>query len=147
MAFVARLLLLAGAAGMALSALLPWVTIGGRLGLDLGLIGAKVTLGSRTVSGTETSLWPAIVGVAAVVAALAVVNVGRNLLLVLGLVVVAGGGALLYYAANVVDIEAGKRDPIQRALADALISSSVGPGPALLLAAGIAIVTGALLAR
>jgi hypothetical protein len=147
MAFVARLLLLTGAAGMALSALLPWVTLSGHLGLNLGTIGGRVTFGSRTVSGTETSLWPAIVAVSAVVAILAVLNVAQRLLLVLGLIVVAGGGALLYYVSNVVDIEAGKRDAIQQALANALISSSAGPGPALLLASGIAIVMGALLAR
>jgi hypothetical protein len=147
MAFVARLLLLAGAAGMALSALLPWVTLSGRLGLSLGTIGGQVTFGSRTVSGTETSLWPAIIAVSAVVAILAVLNVARGLLLALGLIVVAAGGALLYYVSNVVDIETGKRDAIQRALADALISSSPGPGPAVLLASGVTILLGALLAR
>jgi hypothetical protein len=147
MTFVARLLLLAGATGMAVSALLPWVTVRGAVGLDLGAIGADVTLGSKTVSGTETSLWPAIVAVAAVVAILALLNVARRLLIALGLIVIVAGGALLYYVANVVEIEGDKRDAVQQALSDALISSSTGPGPGLLLASGIAIVVGALLSR
>jgi len=52
MGFVSRLLLLGGATGLALSAVLPWVTIKG-LGLELGPIGAEVSPGSRTVGGLD----------------------------------------------------------------------------------------------
>lgn len=140
-----RILALAGAAAVALAALLPWVSIRG-LGLDLQTIGAQVLPGDRTVSGTDTSLWPVLLAVAGLVALLALLGVARRALLVLGLVVVAGGGALLYYLANVIDIEAGGGSQIERLLTDALVSSSVGPGAPLLVAGGIAIVAGAVLA-
>jgi hypothetical protein len=141
-----RLLLLAGAFGLALSVLLPWVTVRGLpLRLDLGAVGAEITPGSMTVAGVETSLWPVCVGVAAVVFVLTLLNVARRLLAVLGLLVAAGGGALVYYTANVVDIETSDGGPIARAVADALVESSTGPGPPLVLASGIAIVAGALL--
>jgi hypothetical protein len=144
--FVSRLLLLAGAAGMALSALLPWVTIRG-IGLDLGLVGAEVSPGARTVSGIDTSIWPVILAVAGLVAILALLNIARKLLLVLGLFVVAAGGGLLYYVSNAVEIEASGRSAIEQLIADAVITSSTGPGTPLLIASGLAIVVGALLAR
>ena len=146
MTFVSRLLLLAGAAGMALSALLPWVTIKG-IGLDLGLVGAELSPGARTVSGIDTSVWPVILAVAGLVAILALLNLARKLLLVLGLLVIAAGGGLLYYVSNAVDIEAGGRSGIEQLIADAVITSSTGPGTPLLIASGLAIVVGALLAR
>jgi hypothetical protein len=146
MSFVSRLLLLGGAAGLALSVLLPWVTIKG-LGLHLGPIGAEVSPGSRTVNGIDTSLWPVLLGAAAVVVILALLNVARKLLVVLGLIVVAGGGALLYYLSNVIEIESSGGSQIDKLFAQALISSSVGPGAPLLIASGIAIVAGSLLAR
>jgi hypothetical protein len=141
-----RLLLLAGAAGLALSVVLPWVTVSGLpLSLDLGVIGADITPGSKTVAGVETSVWPVLVGVAAVVAVLALLNAAYKLLAVVGVVVAAAGGALVYYCANVVDIETKDSGPIAQALANALIESSTGPGPWLILASGIAIFVGALL--
>ncbi|MEY2513125.1 MAG: hypothetical protein QOJ89_483 [bacterium] len=146
MTFVSRLLLLAGAAGMALSALLPWVTIKG-IGLDLALVGAEVSPGARTVSGIDTSIWPVILAVAGLVAILAVLKLARKLLLVLGLLVVAAGGGLLYYVSNAVEIEAEGRGAIEQVIADAVITSSTGPGTPLLIASGLAIVGGALLAR
>jgi hypothetical protein len=146
MRFASRLLLLAGACAMALSALLPWVTIKG-VAIDLGAIGAQVSPGARTVTGTETSIWPVILAIGAVVAILAVLSVARRLLLVLGLIVVAGAGALLYYVSNVVEIEVGGRSAIEQLVATAVITSSTGPGVPLLLAGGVAIVIGALLAR
>jgi hypothetical protein len=146
MSFVSRLLLLGGAAGLALSVLLPWVTIKG-LGLELGPIGAEVTPGSRTVAGLDTSLWPVLLGVGAVVAILGLLNVARKLLLGLGLIVVAGGGALLYYLSNVIEIESSSGSQIEKLFAQALITSSVGPGAPLIIASGIAILAGALLAR
>ena len=146
MALVSRILLLAGAAGLALAAVLPWVTIEG-LGLDLGPIGAEVAPGARTVNGTDTSLWPVVLGIGAVVAALAVLNLARKALLVIGLVVIAAGAALLYYLSNVIEIESGDGSQIEQLLTQALVSSSVGPGAPLLIGGGIAIVAGALLAR
>jgi hypothetical protein len=145
---VGRLLLLAGSLGLALSVLLPWVTVEGlALSLDLGVVGAEITPGSRTVAGVETSVWPVCVGVAALVFALTLLNVAHRLLAVVGLLVTAAGGALLYYCANVIDIETSDSGPIARAIADALVSSSTGPGPPLVLASGIAILAGALLSR
>jgi hypothetical protein len=145
MTFVSRLLLLAGAAGMALSALLPWVTING-IGLDLGLVGAEVSPGARTVSGIDTSVWPVILAVAGLVAILALLKLARKLLLVLGLLVVAAGGGLLYYVSNAVELETDGRSGIEQLIADAVIKSSTGPGTPLLIASGLAIVVGALLA-
>ncbi|MGI9100502.1 MAG: hypothetical protein ACR2H2_18775 [Solirubrobacteraceae bacterium] len=141
-----RLLLLAGAAGLALSVLLPWVTVKGlALNLDLGVVGADITPGSRTVAGVETSVWPVAVGVAAVVFVLTLLNVARMLLAVLGLLVTAAGGGLLYYTANVIDIETRDGGPIAQAIANAVVESSTGPGPPLILASGIAILAGALM--
>ncbi len=146
MAFAARMLLLAGAAGMALSVLLAWVTIGG-IGLDLGPIGAEVAPGARTVAGIDTSIWPGILVVAGIVAVLALLNLARKLLLVLGLLVVAAAGALLFYVSNVIEIEGGGRGAIEQLVAEAVVTSSTGPGTPVLLASGLAIVAGALLAR
>jgi len=144
-AFVSRFLLLGGAAGLALAALVPWVTIRG-LELRLGPVGAEVSPGGRTVNGTDTSLWPFLLGVAAVVVILALLNVARKVLLTVGLLVVAAGGALLYYLSNVVEIESSGSNAIEKLIADAVISSSVGPGAPLIIAGGIAIVAGAVLA-
>jgi hypothetical protein len=101
-----RLLLLAGAAGLVLSVLLPWVTVRGLpLSLDLSIVGASIAPGSKTVSGVETSVWPVLVGAAAVVVVLTLLNAPYKLLAVVGVAVAAAGGALLYYCAHVVDIE------------------------------------------
>jgi hypothetical protein len=141
-----RLLLLAGAAGLVLSVLLPWVTVRGLpLSLDLSIVGASIAPGSKTVSGVETSVWPVLVGAAAVVVVLTLLNAAHKLLAVVGVAVAAAGGALLYYCAHVVDIETSDQGPVARALADALVESSTGPGPPLVLAGGIAILAGALM--
>ena len=133
---------------MAVSVLLTWVTIDGpSIALDLPLIGAEVSPRSRTIAGTDTALWPVVVAIAAVVANLGLLGVARRLLLALGLLVVGAGNALLYYVSNAVEIESNDRGRIEQLVADALISSSTGPGPPLLIAAGIAIVAGALLSR
>jgi hypothetical protein len=140
-----RLLLLAGAFGLALSVLLPWVTVKGPgLSIDLGIVGAKVSPGSRTVAGVETSVWPFAVGVAVLVLVLTLVGAATRLLAVLGLVVTVAGAALIYYCANVLDIETSG-STLKRAISDALLTSSTGPGPPLVLASGIAILVGALL--
>jgi hypothetical protein len=140
-----RLLLLAGAFGLALSVLLPWVTVKGPgLSIDLGIVGAKVSPGSRTVAGVETSVWPFAVGVALLVLVLTLLGAATRLLAVLGLVVTVAGAALIYYCANVLDIETSG-STLKRAISDALLTSSTGPGPPLVLASGIAILVGALL--
>ena len=140
-----RMLLLAGALGLALSVLLPWVTVKGPVvSLDLGLVGGEITSGSKTVAGVETSVWPFAVGVALLVVILTILGVAARLLAVVGLVVTIAGAALLYYCANVLDIETGG-SAVKRAVADALLTSSTGPGPALLLASGLAILVGGLL--
>jgi hypothetical protein len=143
---MARTLLLVGAGGMVLSALLPWITIEG-LGLDLGVIGATAGVGSDTVAGTDTSIWPLLVGAGVLVAVLAVLNVARKLLAALGLLVVVAGAGLLYYVANAVELEGAGRGAIEQIVAQTVVSSSTGPGTPVLLASGIAILAGALLAR
>jgi hypothetical protein len=140
-----RLLLLAGAFGLALSVLLPWVTVKGPgLNIDLGIVGAKVSSGSRTVAGVETSVWPVAVGLAALVALATVLGFATRLLAIVGVLVTLAGAALLYYCANVLDIETSGNS-IKRLISDAVLTSSTGPGPPLILASGIAILAGALL--
>jgi hypothetical protein len=60
--------------------------------LDLGLVGAEAGAGNRTVSGTDTSLWPALVALGVVVAALALLGIARGLVLALRLLVTVAGG-------------------------------------------------------
>jgi hypothetical protein len=141
---VSRLLLLAGAGGIVVATLLPWVTVAGiPLALDLGLIGAEVSPGGRTVSGTETSLWPVLAVVAAILTAL---RIARRILLALGLLTMVGGGGLVYYTQHVIDIESSKHGALAQALAHAVLTSSTDAGPPLLLASGAAIALGALAA-
>jgi hypothetical protein len=144
---IARLLVLAGAGAVVVSALLPWVTIDGpSLHLDLGVIGAAISPGDRTVAGTGTSVWPALVVVGGLVAALAALDLARRLLVVVGLLVAAAGAGLLYYVNHVITIEASKHDLLVQALTPLLLHSRTGPGPAVLIAGGIAITLGALAA-
>ena len=139
------MLLLAGALGLALSVLLPWVTVKGpEASIDLGIVGAKVSSGSRTVAGVETSLWPVAIGVAALVVLLTVLGVAARLLALVGLIVAIAGAALLYYCSNVLDIETSG-SALKRAVADAVLTSSTGPGPPLVLASGLAMLVGGLL--
>jgi hypothetical protein len=141
-------LLLGGATATILATLLPWVTVSGpSLTLALDLVGAQVRTGDRTVAGVDTALWPVLAGIAVVVAVLALLGVARRLLLVLGLLVTAAGALLLVYMANVIDIETRGNNELERAAAEALLSSSIGPGTPLLLGGGLAIVAGALLLR
>lgn len=145
---LSRVLLLGGATATLLAAVLPWVTVNGpSLTLDLGLVGARADGGDRTVVGLDTSLWPVLAGTAVIVAALALPGVARRVLLVLGLLVTAAGALLLVYMVNVIDIETKDSGELEQAAADALLTSSLGPGTPVLLAGGIAIVAGALLAR
>jgi hypothetical protein len=142
-----RMLLLAGALGLALSVLLPWVTVNGPVvSIDLGIVGSEITTGSRTVEGIETSVWPFAVGVALLVVVLAILGVAARLLAAVGLLVTIAGAALLYYCANVLDIETSG-STVKRGLSEALLTSSTGPGPPLILASGFAILVGGLLSR
>ena len=136
--------MLAGAAATLGSVTLPWVTVKGLpVNLDLGLLGADITPGSKTVSGTETKAWPVIAAVGVAVAALALFGLARKLLLILGLLTTLAGGGLLYYVMNVVDIET-KGDTLKNTLATAALDSSAGAGPMLLLAGGLCILIGAI---
>jgi hypothetical protein len=146
MKMLSRILVLAGAAAMLGSVTLPWVTVKGALPgtLNLDWLGADASPLSKTVSGTDTKAWPVVAGVAAVIAALALLGLARKLLVLLGLLTTLAGGALLYYVMNVVDIET-KGDTIKNTLATAALDSSAGAGPLLLLAGGLAILIGALL--
>jgi fumarate reductase subunit D len=143
-----RVLLLLGAAGMLICAVLPWVTVKSvTFAIDLGLIGASVTPASRTVSGTDTPIWPALVAVAIVVAILGLLGVAHRLLAAVGALAILAGSALLYYVSNVIEIETRASSALEQKLADLLLTSSPGPGPPLLIASGIAILGGALLLR
>ena len=142
---MSRALMLAGAGAIAVSVLLPWVTITGKtFQLDLGVIHSTVSTGSRTVSGTGTSLWPGIVFIAALVAVLALLSAWRGVVIAAGLIIVFAGVGLLYYVANVLEIET-RDDALKRIVADAALDSSIGPGVPLLLAGGVAVLAGALL--
>lgn len=127
-----------------MAAVLPWVSVRGHLPLDLGLLGAEVTAGGRTVIGLETAAWPYLIGLAALAAVLAVLGVARNALCGLGVLTVVAGGVLIYYLANVVDIETSGRSSVERTAADLALSSSIGLGPYLLLASGVLITSSAL---
>ena len=145
MKMLSRIIVLAGAAAVAGSVALPWVTVKGALPsqLDLGVLGAEVSPLGKTVSGTETKAWPIVAGLGALVAVLALLGLARKVLVLLGLLTTVAGGALLYYVMNVVDIET-KGDALKNALANAALDSSVGAGPLLLVAGGLAILIGAL---
>jgi hypothetical protein len=145
MKILSRAVVLAGAAAVLASVTVPWVTVKGALPsrLDLGVLGAEVSPLGKTVSGTDTSAWPIVAGVGAVVAVLALLGLARKLLLLLGLLTTLAGGALLYYVLNVVDIET-RGDALKHSLATAALGSSAGAGPILLLLGGLAILIGSL---
>lgn len=142
---IGRLLMLAGAAGVIAAAFLPWVTVKGAP-IDLDLLRVGISGVGRTVSGTDTAAWPGVVGVGGVVAVLALLNLARKLILLLGLLITVAGAGLIYYVMNVVDIETSG-NVIKETLAGALVSSTAEVGPFLLLASGVAILLGALLNR
>ena len=145
---LSRLLVVSGAAATIAAAFLPWVTISG-LGatFDLGLIGADVSAGDRTVAGTDTALWPALVGAAIAGGALGLLGVARRVLALLGLLTAVAGGLLVYYMANVVELETRDDGALKRAAGRALLDSSIGVGTPLLLAGGLLILMGALARR
>jgi hypothetical protein len=139
----ARILLLIGAAGVIAAAFLPWVRVEG-LPIKLDLLQTRISAVGRTVSGTETVAGPGVIGVGAVVAVLAVFNLARRLLVVLGLLVTLAGAGLVYYVLNVVEIQTAGQNPVQREVVRAAVSSSAQIGPFVLLASGVCILVGAL---
>jgi Tryptophan-associated transmembrane protein (Trp_oprn_chp) len=142
-----RLLAIAGAIGVLVSVLLPWVTVSGTpLDVNLGLLSVDVTPGGRTVAGTGTSIWPVLFGVGLLAAVLALVpRTGRVLVVLGGLVAIAGAG-LTYYVANIIQFKTDQHGAIVRLLARATLTSSIGPGPPLLLASGLVILVGGMAA-
>lgn len=143
-----RVLVLAGAAATILSAFLTWVTVTGLTGtLDLALAAVDVGPDDGTVAGTDTALWPALVAVGVVAAVLGFLGVARPVLIGLGVLTTIAGGVLLAYMANVIELETRGDSELKRAVADALLESSVGPGTPVLLLGGVLILLGALSQR
>jgi hypothetical protein len=140
---VGRACVVAGAVAVLPATALRWVTVQG-LPLDLGLLRADITATHRSVDGWDTAAWPVLLGVAGLTALLGLSGRLRGLATILGLAVTVAGGALLYYLHHVIDIETSDRSELERRLAHTAITSSVGPGPYLLLGAGVLIVLGAL---
>ena len=143
---LSRILVLVGAAAVLGSVTAPWVTVKGALPakLHLGLLGANALPTSKTVSGTDTKVWPIVVAVGGVMAALALLGLARKLLVLLGLLTTLAGAGLLYYALHAVDM-ATKGDTLKHTLATAALDNSAGAGPVLLLAGGLCVLIGALI--
>jgi hypothetical protein len=81
---ISRALGVAGGGATILSVSLTWVTVTGlTFTLDLDLISADAGAGNRTVAGTDTALWPAIVAVGALP--------GTPVLLAGGILILVGG--------------------------------------------------------
>lgn len=135
-----RPLAVAGALAIALAAVLPWVTVKGRLPLDLDLLNVEVSAGGMTVSGVDTAAWPYLLGVAVVACLLAAFGLARRLLLGIGVLAMIAGAGLFYYLSNVVDFEMADRTALERTAADLVVSASVGPGPFVLLGAGVCLI-------
>lgn len=145
---VGRVLLLLGAAGMAICAVLPWATVKGlTFAIDLGVIGASVTPVAQTGSGTDTPIWPILVAVAVVVIVVGLLGIACRLLAAIGVLVVVAGSALLYYVSNVIESETRASSALEQKLAGLVLTSSAGPGPPLLIASGVAIFAGAVVLR
>ena len=148
---LSRTLILAGAVATVASAFLTWVTISGlTVVLDLGLVGPELGVGDHDVTGTETSLWPAIVAIGVLAAVLGLLGVARGVLIVLGLVTTLGGAALVVYMSNVIDYATRGEDvfdDLTNEAATAVLDSTLGPGTPLLVAGGVLILVGALLSR
>jgi hypothetical protein len=141
---VRRSLALASAAAVAVATLLPWVTVKGRLPLDLTVLSADVSAGGRTVRGLDTAAWPYLLGVAGLALLLAAFGTARRVLQGLGALTLVAGAGLLYYLSHVVDIQTANRSAVERAAADLAVSTSVGPGPYVLLAAGAGLILATL---
>lgn len=139
---IARILLLLGAGGIALAAVLPWVRVEG-LPIRLDWLDTRVAAVGRTVSGTDTPAWPYLLGAAGVVTALTLLNLARKLLMLFGLLVTVAGAGLTYYVMNVIDIEASKRGVLAETAAGLVADSTAKAGPFVLLGSGLCILVGA----
>ena len=145
---VSRLLVLVGAAATILSAFLTWVTVSGlTVTLDLALAAADLGPDDRTVAGTDTALWPALVAVGVVAAVLGLLGAARPVLVGLGLLTTLAGALLLAYMANVIELETRGSSELEQAAADALLESSIGPGTPVLVVGGALILLGGLAQR
>lgn len=145
---VSRLLVLAGAAATILSVFLTWVTVTGLTAtLDLALAAADLGPDDRTVAGTDTALWPALVAVGVVAALLGLLGAAHTVLVGLGMLTTLAGGLLLAYMANVIELETRGSSELEQAAADALLESSIGPGTPVLVLGGVLILLGGLARR
>lgn len=143
---------LVGGVGIAAAVALPWIEVSG-LPLDLDVLPVAGTVLDETVSGLDTAVWPVVVGVGGVVAALAVRRMAapggrlaRLGLLGLGTLSVVAALGLVYYAANLVDIELSDRSAAERAAAETVLEAEAKSGVYVLLASGVAVVSGAAVA-
>lgn len=141
-----RVLTLVGAAMIALGAVLPWVVVEG-VPLKLDWLDVRVPVSGREVSGTDTLLWPVLLGLAAVLAALGLFARAWRVLLGLGLLALVGAGALMYYLRNVIEIETSGRSALEQTLAEVAVRAPVQSGPYLLLVGALFTVAGALTRR
>jgi hypothetical protein len=141
-----RLLVLAGAGGVAAGVALPWVRVKNAVP-GLTILGAHLGPSDATVHGQNTSAWPVLAGLGAVVALLALLGRARRTVALLGVLIAAAGGGLLYYLSNVIDIKTAHRSDLERTLAHLAVHTSVQPGPVVLLGAGALITLGALVSR
>ena len=141
-----RVLTLIGAAMLALGAVLPWIVVEG-VPLKLDWLDVRVPVNGREVSGTDTPLWPFLLGLAAVIAVLGVLARAWRVLLGLGLLTLVGTGALMYYLRNVIEIETSGRSGLEQTLAEVAVRAPVQSGPYLLLVGALFIVAGALTRR
>ncbi len=115
--------------------------------LDLDWLGVGVPSAGREVAGTDTAAWPFVLGIACLVALLALAGRARRVVVGLGLLTLAAAGALLYYLSNVIEIETSGRSQLEQTLAEVAVRSSVQPGPYVLLAGAFLVAVGGLMRR
>lgn len=143
---VGRVCVLAGAVAVAVSVALPWIRIRNAMP-GLRVLGVPVGPADRTMTGLDTSIWPVVVGVAAIVGLLALLGRARLLAAGLGGLAVVAGIGLLYYLAHVVELRTRHQTYLERTVAHLAVRASLQPGPVVLLAGGTVALLGALLSR
>ena len=140
---IARLLILLGAAGLALAAVVPWADVAGPAQqFKLDLLNVRANPGGRNVSGLDTPAWPFLLGIAGLLVALAMFNKLRRLILLLGALITVAGVGLVYYVTNAVEIET-KGDQVKSLVGQVAFSTDTKLGPYLLIASGLLILVGA----
>lgn len=141
---LARLLILLGAGGVALAAVVPWADVSGPAQqFKLDLLNVRADPGGRDVSGLDTPAWPFLIGIAALLVALVMLNKLRKLVMLFGGLIVLAGAGLVYYVTNAVEIET-KGDEVKSLVGQVAFSSDTRLGPYLLIASGLLIVVGAV---